>query len=71
MRFRDTVWDTSEFYEEGETANSLKLLADAKGFEPPTSASGGDGTKSRKQGYPVFYGAKWIGRSADRRSQRQ
>ena len=40
-RFRDTVWDTSEFYEEGEIANSLKLLADAKGFEPPTSASGG------------------------------
>ncbi len=51
-----------------QTANSLKLLADAKGFEPPTSASGGDGTKSRKQGYPAFYGAKSIRPSAARRS---
>jgi hypothetical protein len=25
-RFRDTVWDTAEFYEEGEIANSLKPL---------------------------------------------
>jgi hypothetical protein len=27
---------------------SVFSLADAKGFEPPTSPSGGDGTKSRK-----------------------
>ena len=39
-RFRDTIWDTRDFYEEGEIANSLKCLADAEGFEPPTSASG-------------------------------
>jgi hypothetical protein len=32
----------------GDEANSPKSLADAEGFEPPTSASGGDGTKSRK-----------------------
>ena len=40
-RFRDTVWDTRDFYEKDEISNSLKPLADAKGFEPPTSASGG------------------------------
>jgi hypothetical protein len=57
MRFRDTVWDTAAFYEEGEIANSLKRLADAEGFEPTTSASGGNGTESRKQGYPAFFGA--------------
>jgi hypothetical protein len=28
-RFRDTVWDTSEFYEEDEFANWLKPLADS------------------------------------------
>jgi hypothetical protein len=44
-------------------------VADAKGFEPATSASGGDGAKSRKQGYPAFSRAKWIGRSAERRSK--
>jgi hypothetical protein len=53
-RLRDTVWDTSEFYEEGEIANSLKLLADAKGFEPPTSASGDQCASHFSQGFPGF-----------------
>jgi len=35
--------------------------ADTEGFEPTTSPSGGGGAESRKQGYPAFSGAKWIG----------
>ncbi len=57
MRFRDTVWDTSEFYEEDEFANSLRLLADTEGFEPTTSPSGGE--RSIQLSYasiPVFTG---------------
>ena len=40
VRFRDIIWNTRDCYEEDEIANSLESLADAEGFEPPTSASG-------------------------------
>ena len=40
-RFRDTIWDTRDFYEEDEIANLSKSSADTAGFEPATSASGG------------------------------
>jgi len=40
VRFRDTIWNTRDCYEEDEIANSLKSLADAIGFDPMTSASG-------------------------------
>ncbi len=56
-RFRDTIWDTRDFYEEDEIANSLKSFADAEGFEPTTSASGGQ--RSIQLSYasiPVFPG---------------
>ena len=54
-------WDYFRDYPEtpakGETVNSPESLADAKGFEPPTSASGGQ--RSIQLSYasiPVFAG---------------
>ena len=55
-RFRDTVWDTGEFYEKDEISNSLKFLADAKGFEPPTSPSGGE--RSIQLSYASYWGPR-------------
>ncbi len=66
-RFLDTIWDRSELYEEGEIANSLKSFADAEGFEPTTSASGGQ--RSIQLSYasiPVFCRVKSLFPVGDR-----
>jgi len=45
---RDANRDAKPNLENVAIRKSSESLADAKGFEPPTSPSGGDGTKSRK-----------------------
>jgi len=49
---------TSENEGASRSAFTAGFVADAKGFEPPTSPSGGDGTNSRKRGYAAFSRAK-------------
>ena len=66
----DYFRDYPEIQRSGEMAKTPKSLADTAGFEPATSASGGDETTSAERGNGAFSGARCIRPSAARRSWR-